>query len=87
MRSWLSGGVKPTIDEGDGTFTVSFVDGEGARHASTFHSKAAAKAFASAVRRLPAHEGFDRAELSVLVAQSTGIARNPGAEYGVLPPK
>lgn len=87
LRNWLSGGVKPTIDEADGTFTVSFVDGAGTRHASTFHSKAAAKAFAREVRRLPADESFDRTELSVLVAQSTGIARNPGAEYGILPPK
>jgi hypothetical protein len=87
LRNWLSGGVRSTIDEADGTFTVSFVDAAGTRHASTFHSRAAAKAFARAVRKLPADESFDRSELSVLVAQSTGIARNPGGEFGILPPK
>ena len=88
LRGWIRGGkVQPKIEEADGMFTVSFVDGDGTRHASAFNSKAAAKAYAHEVRKLPADESFDRVELSVLVAQSTGIARNPGAEYGILPPK
>ena len=72
MFSIFRSGVTPRIESTDGTFVVRFVDGASVEHSATFHSRAAAKAFAREVRRRPANESFDRQEIARLAAEFTG---------------
>lgn len=72
MFSIFRSGLTPTIEQTDGTFVVRFVDAGSVEHSATFHSRAAAKAFAREVRRSPANASFDRHEIARLAAEFTG---------------
>jgi hypothetical protein len=72
LSRFRGGPYRLKITEKNGSYTVSFVLSDGGEHTATFHSRAAARAFAREVRHLPPDVPFDQIEISRLTAEYRG---------------